>query len=886
MGALFLFLFVSAAIAAVAPPRHVCIHDAYTRRVGLHNRTRVGPRPLPPPPPPGAQPRHLSLPAPIRIVPLYVNSLGGTDLSVEASMTPALATFVQTVVAAAIARWAQLLTVVPMAPLFAYRDCAATWGNGNCQAMPWPTCANSGDNVFVNFSLPFVAASTYYPSSSTAAAPLPGGAGLANADLGIFVTAKQTASCGSGGSGTIAYATKCQEDPATDRPTWGRINFCPLMLDPSAGAFKSQLYTALHEMAHVMAFSSSNFKNFRWPNNTARTPRDAWGNPDPATFGIAIAGCGTQTVAAKNTIDYATERGMACAWSGATAATSNIPFGNTGKQAYDCVARIVTPRVAEAAQAFFGCPSLAGAELENQDTTSCFIQGSHWESRMFATELMSPFSTANAKLSPLTLAVFEDSSWYGVNWTAADGWRYGDWGKGQGCTFATQKCSLANEGSPRHFWMAAAASADVCTNDMAALGYSSSLATYGSALPTQYQYFASPTTGSSSSFADYCPSISGYSNGACGTSANTRANAALFGEVYAAGSLCFNHSLLKAGYSPLRSFTSNCMKAPVCAADGLSYVITLQDGTVAPACSAAGQVVAVAGYTGRLECRAPAQVCGAYEWWSPAGTASGTASPSPTRSQSGSPGASGSGTASPTASPAASGTGTSTGALTQSGTRTQTGTASPTPTSSLAATGTGSATATPPMTPSTTVSRSSTTSGSSTASLSPGVTASNTGSNSGTPSSTATLSASPTATITLTGTGTATPPATPSTTVSGSSTLTLTASPSSSLSGTPTASLTAGASASATSTLSITPSATSTASGSATPSPSRTPTGTRTGSPTPTGTGTPTSTPSSTLSGSSTATASPTASLTAGASPSATGSTSLSGSATAAATGT
>lgn len=61
------------------------------------------------------------------------------------------------------------------------------------------------------------------------------------------------------------------------------------------------------------------------------------------------------------------------------------------EQPSTCVFKLATPAVRAAAQRHFGCGSLQGAELENQDTGSSIL-ASHWEMRLFNSELMNPFS--------------------------------------------------------------------------------------------------------------------------------------------------------------------------------------------------------------------------------------------------------------------------------------------------------------------------------------------------------------------------------------------------------------------------------------------------------------------------------------------------------------
>jgi hypothetical protein len=102
-------------------------------------------------------------------------------------------------------------------------------------------CANGGTpgDLAINFTAAQLGADAYYsPQPSSAVQYMPAGAGLANADFAVFVTAIQTSRlardstvlwlvcrfkltscrCGSGGSGILAYATTCQRDQY-DRPT-------------------------------------------------------------------------------------------------------------------------------------------------------------------------------------------------------------------------------------------------------------------------------------------------------------------------------------------------------------------------------------------------------------------------------------------------------------------------------------------------------------------------------------------------------------------------------------------------------------------------------------------------------------------------------------------
>ena len=399
-----LFSLALLALAPRAAPAHVCQHDAYA----------AGKAAVQAPPTDGARARRDAVAdaAPIRIKAIYVASNGGADIGTEAGMTAAYKEAVVAAVTASLARFSQLLKVTPVSGnLYAYRDCDSSWSaTGGCAAVDSATtCAGGSDDVALPLSAYF-GAQTYYPTSPSTAATLPAtGAGVSNADTVIFITAKQTSSCGTGGSGTSAYATHCQR-ASNDRPTWGRVNFCPGMLSTSntAAGVAELLSTTLHELAHVLVFSSSLFPYWRDDTGAARTARKASGSP-AASFTIS----GRGYIASSSTISYANERGMDCSWGAATSwASANIPFGlDSTKDPGSCVARISTPRVKAASRAFFSCDTLEGAELENQDTSEGFVQGSHWEARTLGGEFMAAYSSTGAKISPITLAVFEDSGW-------------------------------------------------------------------------------------------------------------------------------------------------------------------------------------------------------------------------------------------------------------------------------------------------------------------------------------------------------------------------------------------------------------------------------------------------------------------------------------------
>jgi len=79
----------------------------------------------------------------------------------------------------------------------------------------------------------------------------------------------------------LAYASTCQRDSATDRPTFGRINFCPSHLSANSADWDAQLATAVHELGHALGFAGDSLPLFRYPDGSPRTPRSSYDSTMP-----------------------------------------------------------------------------------------------------------------------------------------------------------------------------------------------------------------------------------------------------------------------------------------------------------------------------------------------------------------------------------------------------------------------------------------------------------------------------------------------------------------------------------------------------------------------------------------------------------------------------
>jgi hypothetical protein len=199
------------------------------------------------------------------------------------------------------------------------------------------------------------------------------------ADMLVVVTAWPTS------GSTLAWCGYCRTDQF-GRPVAAHMNFGPAALN--AKPYKYVYATALHELMHGLGFTSGRFQKLL--NDAGRvfsgTSRITLGSPADGTKSVFV---------------------------------------------------ISSPRVVRAARAHYGCDSLEGLELEDTGSDGAGI-GSHWETRVMTGEVMAPQIASDAsavgpRISPMTLAYFEDMGVYRADYRFAGNYGYG---LQQGCDFA------------------------------------------------------------------------------------------------------------------------------------------------------------------------------------------------------------------------------------------------------------------------------------------------------------------------------------------------------------------------------------------------------------------------------------------------------------------
>ncbi|XGW04820.1 hypothetical protein V3C99_015752 [Haemonchus contortus] len=205
--------------------------------------------------------------------------------------------------------------------------------------------------------------------------------------------------------GVLAYAHHCVTDEVTNRPVAGYVNICPKWLHSfDSHKFGEYVGTIKHELIHTFVFSPPLFRFFP---GAGKHPRRGPTIPN--------------VVHEFTRVDWETSEGSVI----------------------HNVLMMITPKVQEEARRHFNCSTLEGAELEGQGRGKG--RGSHWEKRVLENELMTGVSTQVAALSRLTLALFEDSGWYIVNYDNAEDM---EWGRNLGCNFATKSCLTWMKSNP------------------------------------------------------------------------------------------------------------------------------------------------------------------------------------------------------------------------------------------------------------------------------------------------------------------------------------------------------------------------------------------------------------------------------------------------------
>ena len=272
-----------------------------------------------------------------------------------------------------------------------------------------------------------------------------------------------------------------------------------------------------------------------------------------------------------------------------------------------------TPKVLEYARGHFGCPSLTGVELENQGGSGSL--GSHWEARIMLGDYMISTDYPELVVSDITLAVFEDSGWYNVNYYTGGLFKTG---KGEGCNFLQIPCINSSRISNFPLDFCHDSEDAFCSPGMIDRGQCT-IFSYSNNIKKEYQYFGSKKIGGFEP-ADYCPvSLNDddiyyklYSR--CDNN-GLREFPTELGEKFGNNSFCFISSLLnknssenmKKKYSEKRTM---CYEVKECNDEYLYYLVDIGDNLFN--CSNAIEMneYNIEGFDGSFICPPYWRICG------------------------------------------------------------------------------------------------------------------------------------------------------------------------------------------------------------------------------------------------------------------------------------
>ena len=265
---------------------------------------------------------------------------------------------------------------------------------------------------------------------------------------------------------------------------------------------------------------------------------------------------------------------------------------------------IISKKVIEKAREHFNCNSLTEIQLENQGGTGSV--GSHWESRYMLGDYMISTDYPDVTISDLTLALFEDTGFYKVNYYSGGLFKFG---KNKGCSFFNTKCIINEKAAFDDF--CDVEDKPICSSSRALksvcyLGEGTEI------IPTQYQYFNNPYKGGFS-FADYCPVPLYYDYDFLDYFPNhclvgTLNSSYAYEETIGTDSLCFMSSLIPNSFeNELSSQIPVCYKVECDTSNNNIIVIV---GTQRITCPNEGGLVSnIDGLKGSIECPKYSDIC-------------------------------------------------------------------------------------------------------------------------------------------------------------------------------------------------------------------------------------------------------------------------------------
>ena len=285
---------------------------------------------------------------------------------------------------------------------------------------------------------------------------------------------------------------------------------------------------------------------------------------------------------------------------------SPILFEYLGMVAYGRnSAYIVSEKVLLKARQHFNCGSLPGVPLENQGGEGSV--GSHWESRYMLGDYMISTDYDDCVLSDITLALFEDTGFYEVDYYSGGLFKFG---KNQGCKFFNEKCIKSGEPLTEEFCVTQ--SKPMCTQSRIVKAHCTiyDYTIIDIKIPEEYQYFDNENYGGFRPV-NFCPvPVESYSEvdyfpDNCKVGTSTLPSE--YGEKMGDSSFCFISSLLPTSSRNNITERSICYEVK-CNDYDKTIVVNIGDLTIECPTSG-GNITNLDGFNGYIICPKYIDIC-------------------------------------------------------------------------------------------------------------------------------------------------------------------------------------------------------------------------------------------------------------------------------------
>ena len=264
---------------------------------------------------------------------------------------------------------------------------------------------------------------------------------------------------------------------------------------------------------------------------------------------------------------------------------------------------IVSENVLAKAKEHFGCDSLVGVPMENQGGKGS--AGSHWESRYMLGDYMISIDYPDMAISDITLALFEDTGLYKVNYYSGGLFKFG---KNKGCDFMEKKC-MENQKATFKEEFCEVPSEPRCGSSKT-IKSSCYIVDYYSNLPRSYQYFSDPKKGGFQA-ANYCPvpfefdPSNYYYNKHCQVGIVDPSYA--YGEIIGEKSFCFMSSLSNSPGNDQNSSIPVCYEVEC---DTSNSILNVKIGSETITCpTEGGMLYPNSGVYGSIDCPKYSDIC-------------------------------------------------------------------------------------------------------------------------------------------------------------------------------------------------------------------------------------------------------------------------------------